>query len=198
MKSASYRIFLAIALISMGVSLFLWVLEPVPRHLPLWTFNSVLIWQLIAFVLLIFAFRDCRLSFLLAAFSVFCVLRCIGVNGFRFDFIPVILSALSLIFAFFTVVYIDRRGPIIGLGLSGVEWQLTFFRIYLGFNLINHCAEKLFSGPGPFHQDVSAFISLGVPDASSFVLLAGLCEFAGAISLGLGFMTRLGAMGTSL
>jgi putative oxidoreductase len=198
MKSASYWACLVIAFIAISVSVFVWMLEPVPRHLPDWTFYSALVWQFLALIFLAFAFRDCQISFLLAAFSVCCVMRCVGVNGFWFDLIPVLVAALSLLLAFFIVVYCDLHQPLKGLGLSAVDWQFTFFRLYLGFNLINHSAEKLFSGPGPFHQDVSAFISLGVPDPASFVLLAGLCEFAGAISLGLGFLTRLGALGTSV
>ncbi|MDQ8040179.1 MAG: DoxX family protein, partial [Rickettsiella sp.] len=65
---------------------------------------------------------------------------------------------------------------------------------YIGFDLIAHCAEKLFSGPIPFQPNAKAFAVLGIPNSELFVKLAGLIELRGTISLGLGFFTRIGAI----
>lgn len=76
------------------------------------------------------------------------------------------------------------------------ESVLVFLRMYVGFNLIPHFTEKLFAGDIPRMADVQAFAHLGIPHPEIFVVLAGLCELIGAISIGLGLFTRAGALFT--
>jgi putative oxidoreductase len=74
------------------------------------------------------------------------------------------------------------------------EWQLFFIRMFIGFDLVPHFTEKLFSGPGPRLEDIQAFTHLGINHALSYVIIAGLIELAGAFAIGCGFLTRLGAL----
>lgn len=74
------------------------------------------------------------------------------------------------------------------------EWQLMFIRLFVGFDLIPHFSEKLFAGPVIRVDDLNAFIHLGVPSPLAMVLIAGLMEFGGALSLSCGFFTRLGSI----
>lgn len=78
------------------------------------------------------------------------------------------------------------------------EWHLTLLRIYIGFDLVPHCTEKLFAGPAPFNADVEAFAALHVPFPEAFVLLGGFCELAIVIGLGLGVLTRLAGICAAL
>lgn len=81
---------------------------------------------------------------------------------------------------------------------SRYEWQLLFIRVFIGFDLVPHFCEKLFSGANVRMEDVHTFAQLGVPHPLFFTVLAGLIEFAGAISIGCGFITRLGALSLSI
>ncbi len=82
--------------------------------------------------------------------------------------------------------------------ITRFEWQLLFIRLFIGFDLIPHFCEKLFAGQLIRAEDVQAFTQLGVPHASGFVIIAGLIEFAGALSLSCGFMMRLGSVCLSI
>ena len=85
-----------------------------------------------------------------------------------------------------------------GERLSVAEWHVTFFRLYLGLDLVPHFTEKLFAGPGPHMEDVKAFERLGVASPDFMVWLAGLCELGAAIGIGLGLLTRAAAIGAAL
>lgn len=82
--------------------------------------------------------------------------------------------------------------------LSRFEWQALFVRMLIGFILVPHFCEKLFAGAGMRMLGVKDFAMLGVPHPELFVIVAGLCELAGAFAIGCGFMTRLGSIGLSL
>ncbi len=71
------------------------------------------------------------------------------------------------------------------------QWQLAFIRIYIGFDMVPHLTEKLFTGPGGRALDVEYFATHGLPAPEGFVILAGLCEFGIAIGIGMGLLTRL-------
>ena len=73
------------------------------------------------------------------------------------------------------------------------EWQLMFIRLFIGLDLIPHFCEKLFAGAAIRADDIQAFMHLNVPHPAAFVLVAGLVELAGALSLSCGFITRLGS-----
>lgn len=74
------------------------------------------------------------------------------------------------------------------------EWQLLFIRMFVGYDLIPHFSEKLFAGAAIRTNDVMAFDKLHVPHAFAFVVIAGLCEFGGALAISCGLLTRLGAI----
>tara|TARA_B100000989_G_scaffold256873_1_gene206230 strand:+ start:50391 stop:50972 length:582 start_codon:yes stop_codon:yes gene_type:complete len=119
-------------------------------------------------------------------------LRIAGIH----DIVPVVcLAGVQLLLLFIALlVYLSQHKEVYSIW-AGV---MTFIRLYLGFNLMAHGSEKLLAGPEPFMQDVSAFVTLGVPMPEFFVALAGVCEIAGAIAIGLGLLTRLGAICTAL
>ncbi len=77
-------------------------------------------------------------------------------------------------------------------------WQLTFIRIYIGFDMIPHFTEKLFAGPTAFDGDLSSFEGFGLPAPSAWVILAGFCELGTAIGIGLGLLTRLAGVCAAL
>lgn len=77
-------------------------------------------------------------------------------------------------------------------------WGLTFIRLYVGFDLVPHATEKLFVGAASHQAAVSSFASLGVSNPDLVVWIGGLCEFAIVIGLGLGFLSRIGAVGAAL
>ena len=163
------------------------------------------VWGLLTIYFLIIAYRSPRVGFLLSFFGLLVLLRILSENHL-YSAIPVFLSFLVLVILFFYIVYCNIKDFAasqqffygIPIRLSSVEWHLVFVRMYIGFDLIAHCTEKLFSGPVPYQVDVKAFAALGILNAGFFVKLAGLIELGGAISLGLGFLTRVGAIGTAL
>jgi putative oxidoreductase len=113
-----------------------------------------------------------------------------GLNGLNIVSYTLIPAFIAFMLQFFDCMRADlRRGT--GALLSPSEWQLTFIRIYIGFDLVPHCTEKLFAGPVPFDADVKAFIGFGLPIPEFFVVLGGLCELGITIGIGLGLLTRL-------
>lgn len=166
----------------------------------------VVLLSLLGIIVLGLMYRYICIPFLLATFSVLSVLRILGLHKCFVPIIPIIISLLCLVILFIYIAYKDvKRQPIILRGraqdlfeMSAYEWHLSFIRLYVGFDLIAHCTEKLFAGRIPFRADVSAFAQLNVMDPTFFVRLSGLCELAGVISLGLGLLTRVGALGSAL
>jgi putative oxidoreductase len=166
----------------------------------------VVLLSLLGIIALGLMYRYICIPFLLATFSVLSVLRILGLHKCFVPMIPIIISLLCLVILFIYIAYKDvKRQPIILRGraqdlfeMSAYEWHLSFIRLYIGFDLIAHCTEKLFAGRIPFWADVGAFAQLNVMDPTFFVRLSGLCELAGVISLGLGLLTRVGALGTAL
>ncbi|WP_304985807.1 DoxX family protein [Coxiella-like endosymbiont] len=75
---------------------------------------------------------------------------------------------------------------------------MTFVQIYIGYDLIDYFAEKLFAGSISFRGDIKAFIELEIVDPNFIVTLARPCELRDAIAIGLGFFTRLGSFGITL
>jgi putative oxidoreductase len=126
---------------------------------------------------------------LLAGLCSVTLLRVSGVYDFYLINIPII-AVLLLLFVAFILFSRDHY--------TLQEATLAFIRMYLGFDIAAHAAEKLFGGIMPFDQVVQAFTNLHVPMPVFFVALAGLCEFGAAIALGLGLFTRLGAVCTAV
>lgn len=103
---------------------------------------------------------------------------------------PLLLAFIAFVLQFFDCLRADLRRGTSRL-MSTAEWQLTFIRIYIGFDLVPHATEKLFAGPVPFDGDVKAFAGFGLPMPEFFVILGGLCELGIVIGIGLGLLTRL-------
>lgn len=204
MFKQAYSSFVSIALIGMFLSLIL--LAFTNHNLPINPTFFIVLLSLIGIIALSMMYRYICIPFLFAAFSVLSVLRILGLYKCFAAMAPLVMSLLCLVILFLYIAYHDvKRRPIILRGvpqrmfaMSAYEWHLSFIRIYVGFDLIAHCTEKLFAGRIPFQADVNAFMHLNVVDPTFFVRLAGLCELAGVISLGLGLLTRVGALGTSL
>lgn len=76
----------------------------------------------------------------------------------------------------------------------GFEWQLTFIRIFIGFDLVPHFCEKLFAGASVRAADIQAFVSLDIPYPLYFVIVAGVFEFFGSLAISCGILTRLGSL----
>lgn len=204
MRRQVYSSLVGIAVAGMFVSLLILsfssdTIPPNPRFF-------VVLLSLIGIIALALMYRYICVPFLFATFSVLSVLRILGLHKCFMPMIPIVISFICLVILFIYIAYHDvKREPIILLGrvqdrfdMSAYEWHLSFIRLYVGFDLIAHCTEKLFAGSIPFRADVMAFAQLNVADPTFFVRLSGLCELAGVISLGLGLLTRVGALGTAL
>lgn len=79
-----------------------------------------------------------------------------------------------------------------------LQWQLAVIRIYFGFDMVGHFAEKLFAGTDSFHHMAQVFVGFGLSSGGNAVIVAGLCELAIAIGVGMGFLTRLAGVGAAL
>jgi len=204
MFKQAYLSLVAIAIAGMFLSLI--ILAFSIRKLPTDPAFFTVILSLSAILALCMLYRYICIPFLLATFSVLSVIRILGLNKCYIPLIPAVMSLLCLVVLFLYIAYQDvKQRPIIlqhrpqeMFNMSAYEWHLSFIRMYVGFDLVAHCTEKLFAGSIPFRADVSAFMHLNVVDPTFFVRFSGLCELAGVISLGLGFLTRVGAVGTSL
>lgn len=76
-----------------------------------------------------------------------------------------------------------------------LQWQTAILRIYFGFDMVGHFAEKLFAGIHSFHHMEHVFVGFGFPPDGQAVIIGGLCELSVAIGVGMGFMTRLAGIG---
>lgn len=111
--------------------------------------------------------------------------------------VPVALAALVHVLQFLLIAVNDRKKGA-GAYLTLAQWQLTFIRLYIAFDMIPHFTEKLFAGPIPFHEDAAILARYGMSPPELFVIAGGLCELAVAIGLGLGILTRVAAVGAAL
>lgn len=188
--------------ISLIITIFTYLTSPFSEI----AFTFSLIWTLLAVGFLTLTYKSQRVGLLLAIFCLLTVIRILGINNLFIAAIPILMSFLALIVLFFYIAYhnvihfeISQKFPYgIPVRLNAFEYHLTFIRLYIGYDLIGHFAEKLFAGPISFNADVKAFIHLGITYPCFTVTLAGLCELGGAIAIGLGFFTRIGSIGTTL
>lgn len=103
--------------------------------------------------------RSICIPFLLATFSVLAILRILGLQKHFIPMIPAGITLLCLVILFFYIAYHDvKQRPILLQGnkeiynMSAYEWHLSFIRIYVGYDLIAHCTEKLFAGVIPWFK----------------------------------------------
>lgn len=143
------------------------------------------------------------LGYLTGLFALLVGWRIAGIYDVGLVSYPLIGAFIAFVLQFFECVRNDLSSTRAGIDsatvrLSVAEWHVTFFRLYLGLDLVPHFTEKLFAGPGPHMDDVTAFERLGVAAPDFMVWLAGLCELGAAIGIGLGLFTRLAAIGGAL
>lgn len=122
--------------------------------------------------------------------------RIAGIYGVGLVTYPLLAAFLAFSAQFIDCIRRDYRSPEPKLTLP--EWQLTFLRIYIGFDLVPHFTEKLFAGIPSFEADVSKFAGFGMSSPDMFVLVGGLCEFGIMVGFGLGLFTRLAGLCATL
>lgn len=113
------------------------------------------------------------------------------------------MASSTIVFLIYLALYIDcMMHDWMQYRLSGwnghLQWQVATIRIYFGFDMVGHFAEKLFAGTESFHHMSQVFIGFGLSSGGFCVIVAGLCELAIAIGVGMGFLTRLAGIGAAL
>ncbi|WP_109316941.1 DoxX family protein [Pseudovibrio ascidiaceicola] len=171
-----------VALISLEV-----LMSPIPES----ALRPMLIWLALAFFFVVIVVpKNFTLGFL-------CMLLCQLVAWRIASLYYAYLLSWPLAFAFFVNLIwffstIQRNSfETAGRGLTLWQWQLTFFRILVGFVMVPHFTDKLFAGSLPYMEHVEFFSLLGYPDPAMIIDAAGLAELAIAIGIGLGLLTRL-------
>lgn len=185
-RKLSNILVICIALLSLGSFFFF---TPISFSNNMWLATSLLIWILLLIICLIVNLRFQTIGLLLSGLCTITVLRISGIYDFYAINIPAIIILIFLFINFLLAV--SKIMPLIDAGM-------TFIRIYIGYDIMAHAAEKLFAGPTPYLEDVQAFTNMHAVIPNDLVILAGLCEFGAAIALGLGLLTRIGALGTAL
>ena len=165
--------------------------------MPAIAFHFMIGWLIVSLIFTWMSWHEFVAGFLIGLFSMMISWRIAGLYGYN-TLAYILLIAFILFFSNFIYCAAQNlKNPTLFFNrLSLEEWQLVFVRLYLGFNFVPHFTEKLFAGTAPHMEDVNAFIQLGVPYPDFFVWTAGCCELGAAIALGLGFLIRLGSLGT--
>ncbi|KZL21511.1 DoxX [Pseudovibrio axinellae] len=170
------------ALISLEV-----LLSPIPES----ALHSLLIWLALAFFFVVIVVpKNFTLGFL-------CFLLCQLIAWRITSLYGAYLLSWPLAFAFLVNLIwflstIQRNSfETAGRGITLWQWQLTFFRMLIGFVMVPHFTDKLFAGALPYMEHVEFLSLLGYPDPNMILDISGVAEFAIAIGVGLGFLTRL-------
>ncbi len=170
------------ALISLDV-----LMSPIPES----ALRPLLIWLALAFFFVVIVVpKSFTLGFLC---QLFCLLVAWRIASLYYAF----LLSWPLAFAFFVNLVwflstIQRNSfETAGRGLTLWQWQLTFFRILVGFVMVPHFTDKLFAGSLPYMEHVEFFSLLGIANPAMLIDLAGLAELGIALGIGLGLLTRL-------
>ena len=91
--------------------------------------------------------RHFTAGFLCGLLSMLIGWRIAGLHSVTWVTYPLIIAFAAFVLQFFDSMRSDlRRGTNALLGAA--DWHLTFIRIYVGFDLVPHCTEKLFAGAG--------------------------------------------------
>lgn len=136
------------------------------------------------------------ISFMLTLFFTLIVVR----NADQHDWSRVgWLTSMTFIPLLIQAVIIFRDGI---HQYNNQEVALSFLRMFVGFNFLTHCTEKLFvsyhdTGLVSFFQNVVGMHTFGTVlsanMASGMIILGGLAEFTSAVLIGFGLLTRAGA-----
>jgi len=112
-----------------------------------------------------------------------------------------IMAASAVCAVYYVLLYIDvvrTDWPRATSWTDRLGWQMTTLRLYFGFDMVGHFAEKLFAGSASFSHMAAQFESFGLSDGGLFVVVGGLCELGIAIGVGMGLLTRLAGLGGAL
>lgn len=157
-------------------------------------FIFLLIFAFISLLCSVLELRIIVISFLFGLFSSLIALRIGSTNH-----LVAVTTLFSIIFAIKILGFANILINDVKLNKSLLlNWHLIFIRMYLGLDLINHSVEKLFNGTIIRNVGINYFSSIGINNALFVLIIAGLCEFFGAIGVGLGVFTRLASFGTAL
>ena len=161
-------------------------------------FGFIIAFTWASIVLLFLVRKSFIVLYLLSSFTVIVTWRLAALAGYT-DVVWVltlamVLKLLNYVWFAHHSVKVSRKASQLRHRVSAFEWQLLFIRLFIGFDLIPHFCEKLFAGPMIRAEDLHAFSQLGVSHPLSMVMIAGLVELAGALSLSCGFLTRLGSL----
>lgn len=161
-------------------------------------FVFAVIWISLAIFFTVMGVYSFSVGFLLSVFSLLTAWRILELHAM---FFTSILLGCAFALKFLHIVYYVstniRQANRRNYKNLISQWQLVFIRMYVGYDFIPHFTEKLFAGSSIHMIDVNAFTLLNVPHPDGFVWLAGLCEFAAALSLSTGLFLRLGAFGAT-
>lgn len=113
------------------------------------------------------------------------------------------MASSTVVFILYILLYIDCVATdFMHVRYAGqsdrLQWQVATVRIYFGFDMVGHFAEKLFAGSDSFVHMSKVFVGFGLSSGGLAVIVAGLCELAIAIGIGMGFLTRLAGVGAAL
>ena len=164
--------------------------------------SIIIIATIIALILLLLIKRSFMVYYLLSTFAVITAWRLAALAHFYLTawiFTAVMLLKLvNYITLAVLSIQSARQGNQMRHQITSYEWQLLFIRLFIGFDLIPHFCEKLLASSAIRNLDVQDFVQLHVPHAFAMVIISGLIEFGGALSISCGFMTRLGAICLSI
>lgn len=159
----------------------------------------MLLFSLFTVITLLFRAKSFTLCFLISTFTMVTTWRLSGLAGYQLSVYVFLVGILLKICSYIACAYNDIKGKSSSKihghhRVTVFEWQLLFIRLFIGLDLIPHFCEKLFAGDIIRMADVHDFASLGVPMPLLMVIIAGIMEFGGALSIACGVMTRLGAI----
>lgn len=152
-----------------------------------------IIFSIIAIIMILVERKYVIFGFLLSTFALITAWRLSSLIGMHY---VIYIYAIAFIIAFIQFIVIAKSFDFHEVQLkNSYDWHLTFIRMYLGYDLIPHFCEKLFAGSYYRNIDVDAFTRLGVNNPAFMVILAGIIEFLGSLSLSCGILTRLSSIG---
>ncbi|GBR34769.1 DoxD-like family protein [Komagataeibacter oboediens DSM 11826] len=109
------------------------------------------------------------------------------------------MATSTVAFMIYLMLYVDCMVHDRAAGWNDhLQWQTATIRIYFGFDMVGHFAEKLFAGVHSFHHMEQVFVGFGFPPDGQAVIAGGLCELSVAIGVGMGVLTRLAGIGGTL
>jgi putative oxidoreductase len=184
-----------------GCAAFISVLSYLSRFDGIWSTTNMLCFSLLIPLSALVSRKNTVVSFLFTTFFTVIVVRNAGQHDWlrvgwvtAITFIPLLLQLIVIV-----IDGIKQYGP------QGIA--LSFIRMFIGFNWLTHCTEKLFvsrhdAGLVGFFKTVVGPHTFGSVLSDQFavnmIILGGLVEFTAAVTLGLGILSRFGAFAAAV